>query len=108
MTQDGSGWIPHSAHWGAFAARWDGKTIEVKPHDADPAPSPILNNFHNALRHRARVLRPMVRKSWLNKSWLSKSWLDGSPRHRRSFDRPFIALPWDEALDLLADELSRV
>jgi biotin/methionine sulfoxide reductase len=108
MTQDGSGWIPHSAHWGAFAARWDGKALEVKPYHADPAPSPILDNFRTALKHRARVLRPMVRRSWLNKSRLNKSWLDGSTRHRRSFDSPFVALPWDEALDLLAGELSRV
>jgi biotin/methionine sulfoxide reductase len=98
MTQDGGGWIPHSAHWGAFSVRWDGKALEVKPHDADPAPSPILGNFRDALRHRARVLRPMVRRSWL----------DGV-RHARSFDADaFVALPWDEVLDLLADELSRV
>jgi biotin/methionine sulfoxide reductase len=98
MTQDGSGWIPHSAHWGAFSARWDGKTLEVKPYDADPAPSPILDNFRDTLRHRARVLRPMVRRSWL----------DGN-RHARNFDdNAFVALPWNEVLDLLADELSRV
>ena len=98
MTQDGSGWIPHSAHWGAFSARWDGKTLEVKPYDADPAPSPILDNFRDTLRHRARVLRPMVRRSWL----------DGN-RHARNFDdHAFVALPWNEVLDLLADELSRV
>src|ERR1700761_400143 len=103
MTQDGSGWIPHSAHWGAFSARWDGKALDVKPYDADPAPSPILNNFRDTLRHKARVLRPMVRRTWLNKSWLAGN------RHARNFaDDAFVALPWDEVLDLLADELSRL
>src|SRR3569832_2655967 len=97
MTQDGGDWSPHSAHWGAFSARWDGNALEVKPYHTDPAPSPFLDNFRTALRHRARVLRPMVRKSWLYKS-----------RHPRSFDSPFVAPPWDEALDLLAAELSRV
>ncbi len=98
MTQDDGGWIPHSAHWGAFSARWDGNALEVKPHHTDPAPSPILDNFRTALKHRARVLRPMVRKVWL----------DRSAQHQRSFDSPFVALPWDEVLDLLAGELSRV
>jgi biotin/methionine sulfoxide reductase len=99
MTQDGGGWIPHSAHWGAFSVRWDGEALEMKPYAGDPAPSPILNNFRTALKHKARVLRPMVRKSWL----------DGRNRHARNFDADaFVALPWDEVLDLLAGELARV
>jgi biotin/methionine sulfoxide reductase len=99
MTQDGGGWIPHSAHWGAFSVRWDGQALDLKPYAGDPAPSPILDNFRNALRHKARVQRPMVRKSWL----------DGADRHARSFDQDaFVAMPWDEVLDILSGDIARV
>ena len=64
----------------------------------DPAPSPILQNFTTAMRHKARILRPMVRKAWLDKSKPGE----------RTFDQKFVACPWDEVLDLLASELSRI
>ena len=44
-----------------------------------------------------RIARPSVRNGWLN----------GRDRDR-SGDATFIELPWDEALDILADELNRV
>jgi biotin/methionine sulfoxide reductase len=91
-------WSPHSAHWGAFSARWNGATLDIRPHADDPAPSPILENFTTAMRHKARILRPMVRKAWL----------DRRAPGERSFDQKFVACPWDEVLDLLANELSRV
>ncbi|WP_426533498.1 molybdopterin-dependent oxidoreductase [Bradyrhizobium sp. McL0615] len=91
-------WSPHSAHWGAFSARWNGATLDIKPYAEDPAPSSILQNFTTAMRHKARILRPMVRKAWL----------DRSARSERTFDQKFVACPWDEVLDLLANELSRV
>ncbi|MBI5132459.1 MAG: molybdopterin guanine dinucleotide-containing S/N-oxide reductase [Rhodopseudomonas palustris] len=91
------GWSTHSSHWGAFSARWDGRDIEVAPDAGDPAPSPILGNFTDALRHRARIERPMVRRSWLNKT-----------SEPRTLDGAFVELAWDEVLDLLATELSRV
>ncbi|MFZ5740050.1 MAG: molybdopterin guanine dinucleotide-containing S/N-oxide reductase [Pseudomonadota bacterium] len=91
------GWSSHSSHWGAFSARWDGRGVEIAPDPGDPAPSPILGNFTDTLRHRARIERPMVRRSWLEKT--------GEPR---AFDGAFVELPWDEVLDLLAAELSRV
>ena len=91
-------WSPHSAHWGAFSARWNGATLDIKPYEEDPAPSSILQNFTTAMRHKARILRPMVRKAWL----------DRRARGERSFDQKFVACPWDEVLDLLANELSRI
>ena len=24
-------WSPHSAHWGAFSARWNGATLDIRP-----------------------------------------------------------------------------
>ena len=91
--------VPHSAHWGTFSARWDGNGVEVIPHPDDPAPSPILGNFTDALRHRARIARPMIRRGWLERG--------PGPSTERGRDA-MVAVPWDEALDLLAAELSRV
>ena len=50
------------------------------------------------MRHKARILRPMVRKAWL----------DRGKHSERTFDQKFVACPWDEVLDLLANELSRI
>src|SRR5512138_2054036 len=102
MDQAREDWSPHSAHWGAFSARWNGETLDVRPYAEDPAPSSILQNFTTAMRHKARILRPMVRKAWLDKARLDRS------KAARNFDQTFVALPWDEALDLLAIELSRI
>ena len=67
MDQAREDWSPHSAHWGAFSARWNGATLDIKPYEDDPAPSSILQNFTTAMRHKARILRPMVRKAWLDR-----------------------------------------
>jgi biotin/methionine sulfoxide reductase len=89
----------HSAHWGAFSARWDGHDITVQPYAADPSPSPILDNFKGALRHKARILKPMIRQNWLD---------NGPGAQRREIGDAFVECDWDTALDLLADELLRV
>ncbi len=94
----GSG-FPHSAHWGAFSASFDGERVNVVPHPGDPAPSPLLGNLVDALRHPARIRRPMVRRSWLEHG--------PGPRPRPLHDE-FVALEWDAVLDLLAAELRRV
>jgi len=97
MDQAPEDWSPHSAHWGAFSARWNGATLDIRPYADDPAPSSILQNFTTAMRHKARILRPMVRKAWLDRS-----------KSARDFDQKFVACPWDKVLDLLASELSRI
>ena len=56
----------HSAHWGAFRVGTDASgALHVQPHPADPDPNPLIDNFRNALSHRARIATPMVRKGWL-------------------------------------------
>lgn len=89
----------HSAHWGVFSAGWRDGRLVVEPHQEDPDPSPMLQNFTTALRHRARVASPMVRKGWLER---------GPGADQRRGDEPFVQLPWDEVLDRLAAELRRV
>jgi biotin/methionine sulfoxide reductase len=90
---------PHSAHWGAFSAGWRDGRLVVAPHPTDPDPSPILQNFPDALRHRARIARPMVRRGWLENG--------PGPDDRRGRDE-FVPMEWDAVLDLLARELLRL
>ncbi|MET4576170.1 molybdopterin guanine dinucleotide-containing S/N-oxide reductase [Ottowia thiooxydans] len=91
--------LPHSSHWGVFTARAEGETVSVRPYPGDPDPNPILDNFTNALKHRARVTTPMVRRGWLERG-------PGPDATRGSDD--FVAMPWAEVLDRLAAELQRV
>jgi biotin/methionine sulfoxide reductase len=90
---------PHSAHWGAFSAGFHNGELVVAPHPADPDPNQLLQNFPAALNHRARVSRPMVRRGWLDRG--------PGPDPSRGRDS-FVAMEWNQVLDLLAAELSRV
>jgi len=90
---------PHSAHWGAFYAAFDGQAVRVRPHPDDPDPSPLIDNFTNALRHPVRVAAPMVRRGWLER---------GPGPDRARGDDTFVQVSWDEALDRVAGELVRV
>jgi biotin/methionine sulfoxide reductase len=91
--------VPHSSHWGAFSALWQDGRLVVRPHPDDPDPSPILQNFPDALRHRARVVQPMVRRGWLENG--------PAADQRRGLDT-FVPTTWDQALQLLSAELARV
>jgi len=93
------GMLPHSAHWGVFQARLDRSGLIVQPHPDDPDPNPIIENFPGALDHPARVTQPMVRRGWLENG--------PGPDARRGRDE-FVAMSWDDVLDRLAAELSRV
>ncbi|MCC6472022.1 MAG: molybdopterin guanine dinucleotide-containing S/N-oxide reductase [Alphaproteobacteria bacterium] len=93
------GFVPHTSHWGVFSARWKDNKLEVRPHPGDPDPSHILGNFPGALRHRARIERPMVRRGWLERG--------PGPDPRRGRDG-FVAVSWERVLALLGTELARV
>lgn len=95
----GASMRPHSAHWGAFSAAWDGHALTVQPHPDDPDPNPIIDNLIDALRHPVRVARPAVRKGWLEQG--------PGPDARRGQDE-YVEMEWDEVLDRLAAELRRV
>ncbi len=90
---------PHSSHWGAFLARLENGRVRVRAHPADPDPAPILANVESAADTEARVGWPAIRRGWLEQG--------PGPDARRGRD-PFVRVPWDEALDRLADELRRV
>ena len=87
-----------SSHWGAFEVVTEGdRLIAAKPFAADPDPTTIFESLPAAVHHRSRVSRPTFRRGWLEKR----------ERSRRGADE-FVELPWDEALDIAADELDRV
>ncbi len=76
----------------------DGR-LEVRPHPGDPDPNRLIENFPDALRHHARIARPMVRRGWLDHG--------PGPDERRGRD-DFVELSWNEAIDVLGGELARV
>jgi len=94
-----SDYLSHAAHWGTFSARWDGEHLDIRPHPADPESSPILGNFTNVLRHRARILKPAVRKSWLE---------HGPKPGRRRLDDTFVEMEWKDVLPLVANTIGDV
>ncbi|HLZ04203.1 MAG TPA: molybdopterin guanine dinucleotide-containing S/N-oxide reductase [Bradyrhizobium sp.] len=95
----GTQFRPHTSHWGVFSARVSDGRLDVRPYEKDPDPNRLIENFTDALNHRARVARPMIRRGWLERG--------AGPDERRGRDE-FVAVPWDEALDLLGRELARV
>ncbi|WP_306755283.1 molybdopterin guanine dinucleotide-containing S/N-oxide reductase [Paracoccus actinidiae] len=93
--------IPHCSHWGAYTILVeDGGIVGVEPFADDPAPSPVIHSIVEWAKPDRRVLRPMVREGWLAKR-------EHSDRNGRGSER-FLSVPWDEALDLVAGEISRV
>ncbi|WP_292351890.1 molybdopterin guanine dinucleotide-containing S/N-oxide reductase [Mesorhizobium sp.] len=94
-----SRFLPHTSHWGVFSARMKDGCLEVRPYAQDPDPNPLIENFPDALAHRARVAHPMARRGWIERG--------PGPDERRGRDE-FVQLSWGEALDLLGRELARV
>jgi biotin/methionine sulfoxide reductase len=89
----------HLTHWGTFEAVSDGERLtDVRPWRGDPEPMPLIDNVASAQHHPARIAQPHVRKGWLERG-------PGAPGRG---DEPFVPVPWQTALDLLAGELGRV
>ncbi len=87
-----------TSHWGAFEVVTDGaRILETKPFADDPAPPQIPQILPAAVHHRSRIARPSIRRGWLERR----------DREGRGSD-DYVALPWDEALDIAAAELDRV
>ncbi|MCP5150253.1 MAG: molybdopterin guanine dinucleotide-containing S/N-oxide reductase [Ectothiorhodospiraceae bacterium] len=90
-----------ATHWGTYFAQVrEGKLVAVQDYPRDPDPADIGPGIVDAIDDRLRIRRPMVRKGWLTEG----PRLDGGGRGAE----PFVAVPWDEALDLVAAEIERV
>jgi biotin/methionine sulfoxide reductase len=89
-----------STHWGNYVAeKREGRIHAVHPAEHDTNPSPIGQSLKDSQNPGCRISRPSVRRGYLDKQWKS----NGS---KRGID-PFVAVPWDEALDLAAEALKR-
>ncbi|MBK0400505.1 molybdopterin-dependent oxidoreductase [Limibaculum sp. M0105] len=92
---------PFSTHWGTYHAEVrDGRVTAVRDYARDPDPALIGHGIVEALDHPTRVGRPMIRKGFLEHGHRS----DRTGRGRE----PFVAVPWDEALDIAASEIARI
>ena len=91
--------IPTSTHWGNFLIEKDGdRMIAVHSYDADSNPSPIGQSLLDAQDAACRIPCPMIRQGYLKKTG------DGAGRGTE----PFVAVPWDEAMDIAAEAILRV
>src|SRR5580658_5046254 len=88
--------FPSLSHWGAFnAVVEDGRVVGCEPFAHDPAPSPMLNAIPAMVHSPLRIARPAIREGWR----------EGRPRTGAD---TFRDVSWDEAIDSVADELTRV
>ncbi|WMS43934.1 molybdopterin-dependent oxidoreductase [Acuticoccus sp. MNP-M23] len=86
-----------AAHWGTYRAEMkDGRAVALHPFEADPDPSGIGGAMLETLADPTRIGQPMVRRGWL---------AGEADRSLRGRDE-FVAVPWDEALDLAGGALS--
>ena len=87
-----------SAHWGCYEVRQNGGTRDLIPLASDALPSDIGAGWlSGAMDRGVRVARPSVRKGWLERR-------DTTGRGQDAF----VEVSWDEALDLVVGELTRV
>jgi biotin/methionine sulfoxide reductase len=90
--------VGHHSHWGAFLAEVDdGRIVGVRPFERDPDPSRLIEAIPASVHSPARVAEPMIRQGYLAG--------DGGKGRGRE---PFVPVPWDRALDLVAGEIDRV
>jgi len=90
-----------SSHWGAFEAIIEnGKLISTKPFEEDLNPNDISKFIPKAVYHEKRVKLPHIRKGWLSNKETRNKNLRG--------DDEFQEVPWDEAIEIAAEEISRV
>ena len=87
-----------TSHWGAFEVDVEnGKIIATRPFQHDPNPPSIAQIVPQAVYHQSRVARPAFRRGWLERR----------DRSGRGHD-DYVDLPWDEALDIAAQEIGRI
>jgi biotin/methionine sulfoxide reductase len=92
--------VRNHSHWGAFLAEvQNDRIVGVRPFEHDPDPSRLIEAMPAAVHSPVRIARPMVRQGWL-----AGGVAGGGGRGRD----PFVPVPWEQALDLIAAELDRV
>ena len=93
--------FPTAAHWGNYVVEVEGdKLVAVHDYADDAHASPIGQSLLDVMDPNCRIDQPMIRQSYLKHGCDS----DGSKRGREAF----VAVPWDEALDIAAAALQEV
>ena len=96
-----------NSHWGSYWVEVeDGRLKGLRPVETDSDPSPIGQGIVGLLDDTLRTARPAIRRGWLDHGPLSAR---PAPTHgpARGADE-FVEVGWDEALDMLARELTRI
>jgi len=90
-----------ATHWGTYRARVErGRLVALDSFELDGDPSPIAASMIDARTDAVRITGPMVRASFLERGHAA----GGAGRG----DEPFVAIGWDQALDIVAREIARV
>ncbi|MFT7459827.1 MAG: biotin/methionine sulfoxide reductase [Planctomycetota bacterium] len=102
MTQSNSSdYITALTHWGAYDLEIEkDKVVKVHNLKEDEDPSPIGQSLAGTLDDACRIAAPMIRQGFLDHGFRS----DGIGRGVE----PFVAVSWDEAEQIVADEIKRV
>src|SRR4051794_17592252 len=90
-----------ASHWGVYTVSTSGETAALSsaPLPRDPNPTPLIHGLPEIARGALRIDRPYVREGF----WRTRE----RSRADRGAER-FVALDWDDALDLVVAELRRV
>ena len=92
---------PFATHWGTYWAETeDGKLTGIRDYAQDPDPAVIGPGIIDMVDHPTRIRQPAIRRDYLQSGRAG----DRTGRGRE----PFVAVPWDEALDIAAAEIERV
>jgi biotin/methionine sulfoxide reductase len=87
-----------ATQWGVYEVEVEhGQIRSVHGIDLDPVPAGIAETLVDGVQHKQRVARPAIRQGWLKHR----------DRRARGTDE-FIEVPWDETLDIAAQELQHV
>jgi biotin/methionine sulfoxide reductase len=90
-----------SSHWGTYRVQTEnGRITDLINFEYDSDPSPIGKGIIDTYDDKSRISSPMIRKSWLEKGAKSDKNLRGKD--------PFVRVEWDEASEIVANELKRV
>jgi biotin/methionine sulfoxide reductase len=88
-------------HWGSYVAELrQGQVDSLSPLVLGDDVSDMSASILDTLDGKSRIRRPAIRESWLKGG-------PGTDGHLRGADR-FIEVEWDQALDLLAGEITRI
>jgi len=93
--------VHHASHWGRFDVHLrDGQIAAIEPIKGDANPSEIIRSVTDWLDPTYRIKQPMARAGWLKDKGAS----NGADRGKDAF----VPIAWDQALDLVANEIDRI